>query len=99
MLANRAIFAWFHSIVSRTCASLSHSAGCPARGNPGLTAPSGTPGSRPRLAQPRFHGRPHQCPVGATDVPVLPLAADAAAVVLLAGFFLFGLARRGKPDA
>ena len=34
---------------------------------------------------------------GGTDVPVLPLAAGAAAVVLLAGVFLFSRARRGSP--
>ena len=36
---------------------------------------------------------------GGADVPVLALATGAAAMVLLAGFLLFGRARRRKPDA
>jgi hypothetical protein len=37
--------------------------------------------------------------LGGADVPILPLAAGAAAIVVLAGLFLFGRTRRRKPDA
>jgi len=52
----------------------------------------------PPGATPVPQGGPPVSPGGA-DVPVLPLAAGAVAMVLLAGFILFGRARRRKPDA
>jgi hypothetical protein len=52
----------------------------------------------PPRATPVPQGAPPVSPGGA-DVPLLPLAAGAVAMVLLAGFLLFGRARRRKPDA
>jgi hypothetical protein len=69
---------------------------------PGATQVSPLPQAARAPAPPGATPVPQDAPPvspGGTDVPVLPLAAGAAAMVLLVGFFLFGRTRRRKPDA
>jgi hypothetical protein len=69
---------------------------------PGATPVSPLPQAARAPAPPGATPVPQAAPPvspGGADVPVLPLAAGAVAMVLLAGFFLFGRARRRKPDA
>jgi hypothetical protein len=69
---------------------------------PGATQLSPLPQAARAPAPPGATPLPQAAPPGSpggTDVPVLPLAAGAAAMVVLTGLLLFGRTRRRKPDA